>query len=68
MMTEEQRYLFDLCGFLNVQTPEELDAASDAANRYIESAPEDLPPHFGRSENLKGFAHGFAFDRALEKS
>ena len=70
MMTEEQRYLFDLCGFLhleNVLTPEELDAASDAANRYIDSAPEDLPPHFGRSENLKGFAHGFAFDRALEK-
>ena len=70
MMTEEQRYLFDLCGFLhlkNVLTPEELDAASDAANRYIDSAPEDLPPHFGRSENRKGFAHGFAFDRALEK-
>ena len=70
MMTEEQRYLFDLCGFLhlqNVLTPEELDAASDAASRYINSAPEDLPPHFGRSENLKGFAHGFAFDRALEK-
>ena len=70
MMTEEQRYLFDLCGFLhlkNVLTPEELDAASDAANRYIDSAPEDRPPHFGRSENLKGFAHGFAFDRALEK-
>ena len=65
-----QRYLFDLCGFLhleNVLTPEELNAASDAANRYINSAPEDLPPHFGRSENLKGFAHGFAFDRALEK-
>ncbi len=70
MMTEEQRYLFDLCGFLhlkNVLTPEELDAASEAARRYIDSAPEDLPPHFGQSENLKGFAHGFAFDRALEK-
>ena len=70
MMTEEQRYLFDLCGFLHLQnalTPEELDAASDAARRYIDSAPEDLPPHFGRSENLKGFAHGFAFDRALKK-
>ncbi len=69
-MTEEQRYLFDLCGFLhlkNVLTPEELDAASEAARRYIDSAPEDLPPHFGQSENLKGFAHGFAFDRALEK-
>jgi len=69
-MTEEQRYLFDLCGFLhlkNVLTPEELDAASEAARRYIDSTPEDLPPHFGQSENLKGFAHGFAFDRALEK-
>ena len=70
MMTEEQRYLFDLCGFLyrkNVLTPEELAAASGAAKRYIGSAPEDLPPHFGPSKNLKGFAHGFAFDRALEK-
>ena len=70
MMTEEQRYLFDLCGFLhlkNVLTPKELNAASEAANRYIGSAAEDLPPDFGASENRKGFAHGFAFDRALEK-
>ena len=70
MMTEEQRYLFDLCGFLhlkNALTPEELDAASEAVRRYIGSAPEDLPPHFGQSGNLKGFAHGFAFDWALEK-
>ena len=43
MMTEE-RYLFDLCGFLhlkNVLTPEELDAASEAARRYIDSASEE---------------------------
>ena len=48
MMTEEQRYLFDLCSFLhlkNVLNPEELDAASEAARRYIDSAPEYLPPH-----------------------
>ena len=44
MMTEEQRYLFDLCGFLhlkNVLTPEELDAASEAARHYIDSASEE---------------------------
>ena len=69
-MTQEQRYLFDLCGFLhltNVLTPDELDAASEAAGRYIDSPAENLPSHFGGSENRKGFAHGFAFDRALEK-
>ena len=39
MMTEEQRYLFDLCGYLhlsNALTPEDLDAASQAAGRYID--------------------------------
>lgn len=67
-MNEEQRYLFDLYGFLHLQaalTPEQLDAASEAANRYIGSAPEDLPPDF--KINGKGHAHGFAFDRALEE-
>ena len=70
MMTDEQRYLFDLYGFLhlkNVLTPEELDAASEAANRYIDSTPEDRPPHFEGSKEEKGFSHGFAFDRALER-
>ena len=57
MMTEEQRYLFDLCGFLhlkNVLTPEELDAASEAARRYIDSAPEDLPPHSRGGQRAAG--------------
>ena len=39
MMTEQQRYLFDLCGYLhlsNALTPEDLDAASQAAGRYID--------------------------------
>ena len=70
MMTDEQRDLFDLCGFLhlkNVLSPEKLAAASQAASRYIGSAAEDLLPDFAVSENRKGFAHGFAFDRALEK-
>ncbi len=70
MMTDEQRYLFDLFGFLhlkNVLTPEELEAASEAANRYIDSAPKDRPQHFEGSKEEKGFSHGFAFDRALEK-
>ena len=69
-MTDEQRYLFDLYGFLHLEnaiTPEDLKDASEAADRYIDSSPEELPPHFGQSENLKGFAHGFAFDRALER-
>ena len=39
MMTEEQSYLFDLCGYLhlsNTLTPEDPDAASQAAGRYID--------------------------------
>ena len=66
-MNEEQRYLFDLYGFLhlkNILSPEQLQAASDAAGRYIESAEEDRPPDF--KVNGKGHSHGFAFDRALE--
>tara|TARA_Y100000588_G_scaffold238832_1_gene252539 strand:+ start:3405 stop:4208 length:804 start_codon:yes stop_codon:yes gene_type:complete len=69
-MTDEQRYLFDLFGYLhlkNALSPKELNAASEAANRYIESAPEDRPPHFKGSLPEKGFSHGFAFDRALER-
>jgi len=51
-MTEEQRYLFDLSGYLhlkNVLSQDELYSASEAVNRYIGSLPEDLPPHFGQS-------------------
>ena len=67
-MNEEQRYLFDLFGFLHLKavlTPEQLSAATAAADRYIDGAAEDRPPEF--KANGKGHAHGFAFDRALEQ-
>ena len=57
MMTEEQRYLFDLYGFLhlkNALTPEELDAASEAVRRYIGSAPEDYGFESARYEVRQG--------------
>ena len=65
-MNAEQRYLFDLFGFLHLKaalTPRQLVAASEAANRYIDGAAEDRPPEF--TANGKGHAHGFAYDREL---
>ena len=42
-----------------------------AADRYISSSPDDLPPGFSihyadGPQHLDGHAHGFAFDKALE--
>ena len=42
MMTSEQRYLFDMTGYLhlkNVLNPEELHNAQEAADRYIQTSP-----------------------------
>jgi hypothetical protein len=69
MMIPEQRYLFDLNGYLHLEQAlnrEELSAAQAAAERYIHARPEDLPPDFG-TENGRIYEHGFAFDKALEK-
>jgi hypothetical protein len=68
MMTNEQRYLYDLQGYLhlkNVLSTEELRAAQQAAERYIKTPPEDLPDGFGIDG--KRCLHGFAFDKALER-
>ncbi|MDP6503219.1 MAG: phytanoyl-CoA dioxygenase family protein [Planctomycetota bacterium] len=67
-MTPEERYLFDLNGFLhlkNVLSENELIAAQEAADRYITTPPNDLPPGFG----IDGIRHinGFAFDKSLER-
>lgn len=66
-MTPKQRYQFDVTGYLhleNVLSPEELAAAQEAAFRYINTPPDELPPGFGF--NGKAFENGFAFDKALE--
>ena len=66
-MTPEQRYLFDLTGFLhleNVLSAEELKNAQEAAQRYMEAPEQDLPPGFSRDG--KRHLHGFAFDECLQ--
>lgn len=68
MMTEEQRYFFDLNGYLhlkNALTEEEVAAASDAAKRYVEADEADLPEGF--EKDGRRHVHGFAFDKALER-
>ena len=50
MMSPEQRYFFDLTGYLhlrNVLSEEELKPAQQAADRYISMPPEQWPPEFG---------------------
>ena len=67
-MTPEQRYWFDLTGYLHIRdamSADELTAAQKAAQRYIDTPPEELPPGFG--VDGKRYLHGFAFDKALER-
>lgn len=68
MMTPEQRYLFDLTGYLhleNVLSEEELHNCREASNRYINTPPEELPPDFGTTDR-RLYQNGFAFDKVLE--
>lgn len=73
-MTPEQRYFFDLSGYLHLENAlggEELEKAQEAAERYVGTPPERLPPGFGHSKNTgkEGwftYSNGFAFDKALE--
>jgi len=80
MMTPEQRYLFDMTGYLHIEgavTGENLKDVQEVANQYIYCHPNDRPPGFGpRGEELSveelgnrpliRYQHGFAFDRCLE--
>lgn len=66
-MTSEQRYLFDVFGYLHIEnalSPEELKACQDATARYIDTPPDQLPPGFG--VDGKRHLNGFAFDKCLE--
>ncbi len=66
-MTPEQRYLFDVTGYLhlkNVINEEELKAAQEAADTYINVSPEELPSGFDSSG--KHLPNGFAFSKSLE--
>ncbi len=67
-MTAEQRYLFDLHGYLHLRgvlSAAEVDAAREAAERYVATPVEELPEGFG--VDGRRYLHGFAFDRALER-
>ena len=68
-MTPEQRYLFDINGYLhlpNVLSASELAGTRAAIDRYIATPDDELPEGFSRSDDGKSYANGFAFDKALE--
>ena len=71
-MTPEQRYFFDLTGYLHLQqalSSEELELAQQAAQHYIDTPNEQLPPGFefiSDREHFNWYVHAFAFDKALE--
>ncbi|HHZ89045.1 TPA: hypothetical protein EYN65_00545 [Candidatus Poribacteria bacterium] len=68
-MTPEQRYLFDIKGYLHIPkvlSDSELAAARAAIDRYMATPDDELPEGFSRSEDGKYYANGFAFDKALE--
>ena len=72
MMSPEQRYFFDLTGYLHLEgvlQGEELAAVQEAAQRYIDTPPDQLPPGFefhGEREHFNWYLHAFAFDKPLE--
>lgn len=72
MMTPEQRYFFDLTGYLHLKgvlQAAELQAAQAAAQRYIDTPPEEVPAGLEinlEREHFNWYLHAFAFDKALE--
>ena len=68
MMTPEQRYLFDLTGYLhlkNVLTGETLRKCQEAVESYINTPEEQLPEDFG-TKNGRMYENGFAWAKCLE--
>jgi hypothetical protein len=67
MMTPEQRYLFDVFGYLHLEnalSPDELAACQNATKRYMDTPEDQLPPGF--EVDGQRYVHGFAFDKCLE--
>ena len=70
-MTPEQRYLFDINGYLhlpNVLSDSELTAAQAAIDRYMATPDDELTDSFSRSDDGKFYANGFAFDRSSRRT
>ena len=74
MMTDAQRYLFDMMGYLHLEQAlgrTELKTAQQAIDRYVNASDDELPEGFGRStslfdKNRTQYKYAFAFDKALE--
>ena len=72
MMTPEQRYFFDLTGYLHLEgvlQGEELEKVQAAAQRYIDTPPDEVPDGFKidhEREHFNWYLHAFAFDKELE--
>ena len=71
-MTPEQRYFFDLTGYLHLEgvlQGAQLAAAQEAAQRYIDTPPEDVPAGLEinlEREHFNLYINAFAFDKELE--
>ena len=71
-MTPEQRYFFDLTGYLHLEgvlQGAQLAAAQEAAQRYIDTPPEEVPAGLEinlEREHFHWYINAFAFDKALE--
>ena len=63
-MTPEQRYFFDVTGYLHLEgvlQRSALHSAQEAAQRYIDTPGTELPSGF-KCESKGTYLHGFAFD------
>ena len=71
-MTPEQRYFFDLTGYLHLKgvlQGEELQKVQAAAQRYIDTPPDQAPEGFEinlERQHFNWYLYAFAFDKALE--
>ena len=72
MMTPEQRYFFDLTGYLHLEgvlQGEKLEKIQAAAQRYIDTPLSEVPDGFKvdiEREHFNWYMHAFAFDKELE--
>ena len=65
-MTPEQRYWFDLTGYLHLKhvlQGEELARVQEVADRYLNTPPDELPDGYTILE--KTYHHAIGFDPAL---
>ena len=66
-MTPEQSYWFDLTGYLHLKQVlqgEELVRVREAADRYLQTPPEQLPDGYKIGD--REYHHAVGFDRALD--